>query len=154
MVKDESGENKPATNVNYQLDRQIGFLLRRAHQHASSVFQSIMREHGLTPGQFAVLARVHECKELSQNQLGRSVDMDTATVYGVVVRMEKRGLLERFADQNHRSRLRVRLSHEGEVLMQQCFEPAQTVSEKTLEKLSDEEEQLLLNLLNKLVDKS
>lgn len=153
MKKEFDADEAEKAN-DYQLDRQIGFQLRRAHQHASSVFQSIMSEHKLTPGQFAVLARVKEAGELTQNQLGRSVDMDTATVYGVVVRLEKRGLLERFADEKHRSRLRVRLSAEGQALVQTCFVPAQQVSELTLQSLSAEEGRQLLELLSKLVNKT
>ena len=153
MDKEADSDGAEET-ADYLLDQQIGFQLRRAHQHASGVFQSIMSEHKLTPGQFAVLVRVNEVGELTQNQLGRSVDMDTATVYGVVVRLEKRGLLERFPDETHRSRLHVRLSTAGRALELMCLAPAQQVSDTTLHSLSDEEGRQLLTLLNKLVTKT
>lgn len=150
--------NNPAsraeTDNSYCLDEQIGFQLRRAHQHASSIFQSKMSEHKLTPGQFAVLAKVYEAGDVSQNQLGRLVDMDTATVYGVVTRLEKRGLLLRVADSAHRSRLSLRLSADGLALVESSFASATEVSQKTLEALSLSEQTTLLKLLHKMVNKS
>ena len=62
----------------YVLEDQIGYLLRRAHQRASAIFQEIMTE-GLTPPQFAALVKIRDFGTVSQNRLGRSVAMDPAT---------------------------------------------------------------------------
>src|SRR3546814_17322501 len=72
--------------LDYRLDQQIGFLLRRAHQHASEVFQSKIGNRNLTPQQFSVLVTLLERREIAQTRLGGLVAMDPATVLGVVQR--------------------------------------------------------------------
>src|SRR3546814_9159961 len=68
--------------LDYRLDRQIGFLLRRAHQHASEVFQAKIGDRNLTPQQFSVLVTLLEQREIAQTPLGGLVAMDPATVLG------------------------------------------------------------------------
>src|SRR3546814_18514337 len=70
-----------------------GFLLRRAHQHASEVFQSKIGNRNLTPQQFSVLVTLLERREIAQTRLGGLVAMDPATVLGVVQRLAQRGLV-------------------------------------------------------------
>src|SRR3546814_5729299 len=56
--------------LDYRLDQQVGFLLRRAHQHASEVFQSKIGNRNLTPQQFSVLVTLLERREIAQTRLG------------------------------------------------------------------------------------
>src|SRR3546814_19251663 len=60
--------------LDYRLDQQVGFLLRRAHQHASEVFQSKIGNRNLTPQQFSVLVTLLERREIAQTRLGGLVD--------------------------------------------------------------------------------
>ena len=69
----------------YQLDEQIGYLLRLANQRHLEIFSENMP--ALTPTQFSVLARLHEVGQLSQNELGRQVGIDAATTNGVIDRL-------------------------------------------------------------------
>src|SRR5215831_6087288 len=76
----------------YVLEDQIGFVLRRAHQHATEIFNNVMNGFELTPRQFAALSKLHDLGPTSQNQLGRLVAMDPATMFGVASRLAKRSL--------------------------------------------------------------
>ena len=67
------------------LDQQVGFLLRVTMQRHTSIFTSRMIE-GLTQTQFAALAKLYEVGPSSQNQLGRLICLDAATIKGVVDR--------------------------------------------------------------------
>src|SRR3546814_17164615 len=78
--------------LDYRLDQQVGFLLRRAHQHASEVFQSKIGNRNLTPQQFSVLVTLLERREIAQTRLGGLVAMDPATVLGVVQGLAQSGL--------------------------------------------------------------
>lgn len=44
----------------YVVQDQIGHLLRRAHQRASSIFQSYMGHVQITPTQFAALTKLRD----------------------------------------------------------------------------------------------
>ena len=67
----------PAKNdgEDYRLERQIGFLLRRAHQVASDVFQAQIGARNLTPQQFSVLVTLLRNRELGQTKLGEIVGL-------------------------------------------------------------------------------
>ncbi|KMO36409.1 MarR family transcriptional regulator, partial [Methylobacterium aquaticum] len=44
----------------YQVEEQIGYLIRRAHQRASAIFETVMRDFSVTPVQYAVLCKLHD----------------------------------------------------------------------------------------------
>ena len=50
----------PRPRVDYVLDEQIGFVLRQAQQRHTTLFAAEMIE-GLTPTQWAALAKLREC---------------------------------------------------------------------------------------------
>src|SRR5215475_10460392 len=86
--------NDPA---GYRLEAQIGYVLRRAHQKATSIFNAVMGEFGVTPTQFAALAKLDDAGRVSQNELARLTAMDPATVWGVVNRLIKQGYVAQSA---------------------------------------------------------
>ena len=47
----------------YRLEDQVGFILRRAHQRATGIFNAVMEEFSITPTQFAALAKLHDLGE-------------------------------------------------------------------------------------------
>lgn len=134
----------------YQLDDQIGHLLRRAHQRASSIFLEAFGDADLTPTQWAALARLREHGTLSQNHLGRLTAMDPATVQGVIRRLVRRGLVERTPDAEDRRRTALCLSPEGAELVERLFGVGQHVSADTLAPLSTEERKAFLVALGKI----
>ena len=136
----------------YRLDEQIGFLLRRAHQYASSVFQDKMSELALTPPQFSALAKIREQQEVSQNKLGRLIDTDPATMQGIVKRLVDRGYIERLPDKDHKRKINLRLSKDGQQLVDAATRIAADVSLETLSALNADEKSQLTRLLAKLVD--
>jgi len=131
----------------YRLEDQIGFLLRRAHQHASSVFGQEMTVLGLTPPQFAALIQIHEAQSLSQNQLGRLTDTDPATVVGIV----KRLVINRIEDKHHKRKLKLQLTAAGQSVVEDALPRAQRVTQRTLEALPPQDQEELVRLLSAMV---
>src|SRR5213079_1959823 len=90
-------EPKPAAGPAsrpYRIEEQVGFLLRRAHQRASSIFHTRIGDPTVTPTQYSSMVKLNEHNELSQNHLGRLVGMDKATMQGVVRRLKERHLVD------------------------------------------------------------
>jgi len=133
----------------YQLDRQIGFILRRVTQRHLSIFGSLIAE--LTPTQFAALAKLHEVGPLSQNALGRLIAMDAATIKGVVDRLVVRGLLKTARDPDDRRRTIIALSDTGREVFLAVESKAADISAETLAPLDPAERVVLLGLLERLV---
>jgi DNA-binding MarR family transcriptional regulator len=132
----------------YRLQDQAGFLLRKAHQRHVALFASHIAD--LTPPQFAVLAKLAENGETSQNQLGSLIAMDAATVKGVIDRLKTRGLVELRKHEIDKRRLMVRLTAEGRKTVQRLIPLARQITREMLAPLSQKEAATLLRLLAKI----
>lgn len=133
----------------YALDRQVGFLLRRAQQRHLSIFAAHMTE-GLTAQQFAVLAKIGEVGSESQNALGRMVAMDQSTMNGVVQRLLRRGLVTKSHSAEDRRKLLLRLTREGARVLDRILPRAQDITRLTLAPLSEKDQKKLLALLRQI----
>lgn len=139
-------EKKEST---YRLEDQVGHLLRRANQrHAAIFFDGLGQK--LTPMQFAVLVKIGDEVEVSQNLLGRLAAMDPATVQGVVRRLRERGLIDARPDPEDGRRSLWRLSKTGKALIKETLSEAASITERTLEPLDSKERKTFLRLLRKL----
>ena len=148
---DLEGAPKPAEVTDeYVLEHQIGFILRKVHQRASDIFGKVMGRFEVTPTQFAALAKLHDLDECSQNTLGRAAAMDPATIFGVVSRLKRRGLVEQRLDPADGRRILLSLTPAGRGAVREMRDAAPEVSRRTLDQLSEKEARTLLNILKKL----
>jgi DNA-binding MarR family transcriptional regulator len=133
----------------YVVDDQIGFLLRIAMQRHTAIFMSRMIEQ-LTQTQFAALAKLHEVGPCSQNQLGRRIYLDAATIKGVVDRLSARGFVTALNDPTDRRRLAVALTPRGRAVTEAAMKVAAQITAETLKPLDEEERRAVVILLGKL----
>jgi DNA-binding MarR family transcriptional regulator len=136
--------------ASYRLEAQIGFVLRRAHQKATGIFNAVMGEFAVTPTQFAALAKLDDMGRVSQNELGRLTAMDPATVWGVINRLIKQGYVGQSPDPDDARLVIVELTDAGRKATLRMKAIAAEVSRETLRPLTDEEAKQLLALLGRL----
>jgi MarR family transcriptional regulator, lower aerobic nicotinate degradation pathway regulator len=146
-------EPKAATNAPrpYRIEDQVGYLLRRAHQRASSIFQTTIGDPNITPTQYSSMVKLHEYTELSQNLLGRLVGMDKATMQGVVRRLRDRGLVDSRPDPGDARRTLLSLTLVGQKLVDKLLMNGPAVSRETLKPLTGPEQRQLLELLSRII---
>lgn len=140
---------RPAPQDDYVLDEQVGYILRLASQRHAAIFQSLM-DHDLTATQFAMLIRLGEVGQGSQNQLGRLIAMDVATAKGVVDRLSAKGLITLAPDATDARRRVIRLSAEGRRILDALKACGTAITEETLAPLDPSERRTFLALLRKL----
>ncbi len=138
-----------ASRARYVLDDQIGFVLRQVTQRHTTIFSHLMGD-GLTPMQWAVLAKLLEIGRTSQTALGRAVYMDAATVKGTVDRLVVRGFVLRIQDAEDRRKLLVDLTEAGREVTLRNLDAASAITRETLAPLDDEEALRLFVLLAKI----
>jgi DNA-binding MarR family transcriptional regulator len=133
----------------YQLSNQVGFNLRRANQRHVAIFARHV--DGLTPTQFAALARVYEFGAISQNKLGRLTAMDSATIKGVVERLRAKDLVTSRPDLSDQRLRLVELTQHGTETFECALVQAQAARTETVAGLNAQEARLFEALLAKLV---
>lgn len=135
----------------YTLDEQIAFRLRLALQCHTAIFFSHM-DVGLTQTQYAVLARLWESGASSQNELGRSAAIDSATIWGVVQRLQTACLVATKGHPSDKRRRMVSLTRLGHDTVDAAITKARRSKEETLAPLTTTERKSLIALLDKLSD--
>jgi len=141
----ETAQTRPA----YVLDEQVGFILRQVYQRHAALFAERFGDD-VTPTQWAVIAKLAEVGDCSQNLLGRLTAMDVATIKGVVERLARRGLVETKPDVEDRRRLTLSLSAAGKDMFEAKAGIAAAISEETLAPLAPADREALLSLLHQL----
>ncbi len=133
----------------YVLETQVGFLLRLATQRHVSIFTRLIPAD-LTPPQFSALIILFQNGPCSQNELGRRIATDGATIKGIVDRMIKRGLMQTAPDPNDGRMLIVSLSENGAALAANCVAAGFEITEATLAPFTPAERRSFLTMLRKL----
>jgi DNA-binding MarR family transcriptional regulator len=101
-----------------ELTEHTGFLLRRAQQaHVAAWLREVSAD--VTSVQFGVLSALGANSGMSQQDLCESLDLDRSTIADIVVRLERRALLERVRAIEDRRRNVVRLTAEGERVLRE-----------------------------------
>ena len=147
MRKSKSAERQPGSAA-YLHDRP-GFLIRRAHQIATSVFVEVCREEGLTPSQYGVLYMLQHEGPSDQSAIARLVGLDRSTT-GLVIRgLAGRGLLRKLPSLEDRRRSALTLTPRGHALMQRCEPLAEEAKVALLAAFTAAERREFLRLLKK-----
>ncbi len=133
----------------YRLDAQVGFQLRRAGQRHHAIFAKGM-PGGVTPRQWAALAKLHETGPSPQNLLGRRTAMDAATIKGVVDRLRTRGFVVAMQDAQDARRRTIALTAAGEDFVRNAADAARRITADTLAPLTAAECATLIALLTKI----
>jgi len=99
------------------LSECISFLLSRAAKQASRVMRGYLAPFGITPTQYAVMRVLFERDGQTGAGVSTYLQMDSATLTGVIDRLNHAGLLERRPDPGDRRVNRLHLSKKGLALM-------------------------------------
>ncbi|TGD95898.1 MarR family winged helix-turn-helix transcriptional regulator [Methylobacterium nonmethylotrophicum] len=149
-LRQKPPEVDPEALRTYRVEEQIGYLIRRAHQRASSIFEAVMRDFSVTPVQFAVMTKLHDLGPTSQNQVGRLVGVDPATMFGVARRLTARGLVRTTADEADARLVLLALTDEGVRVIEAMKSRGAEVTARTLAPLSPDEAAELIRLIARL----
>ena len=145
----QAGDPFMDSSDSYVLERQVGFVMRRAVQRHIAIFSSLIPE--MTPTQFAALAKLCELGQTSQNELGRLTSMDVATVKGVVDRLRARNLVTAAPLESDKRRLMLAPTRKGRALYRKYAQQVAEVNRQTLAPLDEEEQRKLMQLLERLI---
>ncbi len=131
-------------------DQCIFFQLAKANQAAAKFWTSRLTGANVTAAQGMVLGFLHENDQVTSRELGERVMLDSATLTGILDRLEKASLVEKKTHPEDRRALSVCLTAQGRQLTEHLITLAKTANQDFLEPLTSEEQVILRLLLKKL----
>lgn len=94
----------------------FAFLLGKAYQHINQQARQRLAPHGVTPAQYGLLELLWERDEQSGAELSERLQLDSATMTGLLDRLERAELVVRRPDSTDRRVNRVALTAQGQAL--------------------------------------
>lgn len=117
-------------------EKSIGFLVHEVARLFRRRFEDEARIHGVTLPQWRALAEIYKSEGISQVSLAGCIDTDPMTLSGILDRLEKRGLIERYPDPNDSRAKLARLTAEGTHLVSTARNVGRELYDNALEGLS------------------
>jgi len=140
----------------FEKEKSIGFLVHEVARLFRRRFEDEARIHGVTLPQWRALIEIYKNEGISQVALAGYIDTDPMTMSGILDRLEKRGLIERYTDPNDSRAKLARLTSEGDELVRTARNVGIELYENALAGLSatDREEMTagLICIRNNLVN--
>ena len=133
-------------------EASIGYLVHEVARLYRRRFEDEARIHGVTLPQWRALAEIHRQEGISQVALAGYIDTDPMTISGILDRLDKRGLVERFTDPNDSRARLARLTPEGHALVDMARNVGRELQDASLEGLSEEERKRLAAQLKHIRD--
>ena len=96
------------------IEGRSGYLLRQAWNSFSAAMESVLRGHGLTGAQYAVLSVLARKPGISGADLARACNTTPQAMNGVLATLERDGLVERHPHPVHGRIRQVTVTDEGE----------------------------------------
>jgi len=130
--------------------QSIGALLYGVTRQLRRRFEDEAKRHNLTLPQWRAMATIHKQEGITQVALAARIDSDAMTMSGILDRLEKRGLLERFVHPDDSRAKLTRLTPQGQALMAQSKDVASQVFGQAVEGLTEEARQSLTESLTRI----
>ena len=133
------------------LYRRPGFMIRRAHQIAVSLFLDETGDLGITNRQYGILFALRHRPGIDQISVARLLGLDRSTTGMVIKTLEKAGLIGRAVGARDRRRASLTLTRAGERMLERLAEPAQRAQTRVLSAFAPAERAQFLALLDKFI---
>lgn len=124
--------------------------LVRAYQAFASYSDAHIRQMGLTPSQFDVIATLGGTQGMSMGEVAEKTLVTKGTLTGIIDRLEDKGLVRREVPEDNRRSFTVVLTPEGEAVFAEVFPTQIAYLKERFNRLEPAELELLRALLQRL----
>lgn len=104
-----------------KLDSQLCFPLYAASRMVTKLYQPLLEKLDITYPQYLILLVLWENDELSVNEIGKKLMLETNTLTPLLKRMESKGIVKRKRSKSDERRVIVSLIDKGNSLKQQAL---------------------------------
>ncbi len=140
------GEQDPAA-ADTRILRAIRRIIRAVDLHS----RKLMTGHQITTPQLVCLLAVSECEPARSSEVAKSVSLSTATVIGILDRLESKGLVRRERNTTDRRVVNLWLTPDGRRLVETAPSPLQDTLAGSIERLPTDEQFSIAAALERVV---
>lgn len=134
----------------YKHQAPLGYLIHEVARLMKRRFEEEAKIHGITLPQWRVLGQIAMNEGITQVQIATATEIDPMTVSGVLDRLDKRGLIDRYADPTDSRAKLARLTAEGEALYTTARKVGLAMYEASLEGVTEDEREALIGVLSRM----
>jgi DNA-binding MarR family transcriptional regulator len=146
-------ETKSPADPLEQLYRRPGFMIRRVHQIAVSLFLEETGMLGITNRQWGILFVLKHRPGIDQISVAKLLGLDRSTTGMVLGKLEANGLVKRAVGARDKRRHHLQLTPAGEIMLAKLAGPARRARTRALSAFTTREQTLFLDLLGKFIEK-
>ena len=128
----------------------IFYQLSKANQAAARFLSEKLASSGVTAVQGVVLNFLSEEDEITSRQLGERTKLDSATLTGILDRLEAMGLVERQPHPGDRRAISICLTRNGKKVASDVHRTIQTANRELLARFGVQEERGLKTMLKRI----
>jgi DNA-binding MarR family transcriptional regulator len=140
----------PATDVPGASDH-TGWLLKQAVIYTGRAVDAVVRDHGVSVAQWAVLNRLVQHPWLSGAELARLMLISPQAAQQALTTLDEMGLVERTPDPNHGRILRAALTEEGRRVAELCWADSLQIERNLMAPFTAAEREVFTDLLRRYV---
>jgi len=135
-----------------KIEECIFYQLSKANQAAARFLSEKLTPSGVTAVQGVVLNFLSEEDEITSRQLGERTKLDSATLTGILDRLEAMGLIERRPHPADRRAISICLTKNGKKVAGDVRRTIQTANRELLSRFGLQEERGLKTMLKRIHD--
>jgi DNA-binding MarR family transcriptional regulator len=128
----------------------IFFQLAKVHQLANRFLSQKVSDLNITSVQAMVLGFLDEEDQITSSELGKRTELDSATLTGLLDRLEATGFIERKGNPDDRRSIHIHLTKKGKAMSREATRVIAEGNLEFLQGLNDSQKQDLLGIIKKL----
>lgn len=130
----------------------LGYFIHDVARLMKRRFEAEARAHGITLPQWRALSKIALHEGISQVALAQAIDANPMTISGVLDRLEKRGLIVRYADPSDSRAKLARLTDDGTAIFETARSVGSTMYQAALEGSSPQDIAAAMRVLERMRD--
>jgi MarR family transcriptional regulator for hemolysin len=130
----------------------LGYLIGEVGRLFKRRFEEETRGQGITLPQWKVLAEIMRNEGVAQRALAAAIDADPMTMSGILDRLEKRGLIERYPDPKDSRAKLARVTKEGVKVVETARAAGLAIYDRAIAGVSAAEQKQLMEALTRIRD--
>lgn len=129
----------------------LGFRVKRLYMLTAQLLNDVLKPHGLARSQWQVMWRVWQAGTLSQRELQHAMQVESATLTGIIDALEAKGWIERQGSPEDKRCRVLHLTDAGRAKMESTPDPHEIVEAQLTEGLSERERAAAARVLAKMI---